>query len=129
VQDHQVAKYREPDAPDIGWWNRAVAPGVPESAPPPLQIREDLRLQAIRACRAGLGTERLPGFAKVGLPITVKELGLEAGFDDLIGAMRVDKKARGSVLRFLVLHDVADPRILTGPTEEQLRDAYAVVGG
>ncbi|MFE6648482.1 3-dehydroquinate synthase family protein, partial [Nocardioides sp. NPDC057772] len=70
-----------------------------------------------------------PTFAKVGLPTTVKELGVEAGFDDLIGAMRVDKKTRGSVLRFLVLHDLAVPRILTGPTEEQLRDAYAVVGG
>jgi 3-dehydroquinate synthase len=43
--------------------------------------------------------------------------------------MRVDKKARGSVLRFLVLDDLAVPRILTGPTEEQLREAYAVVGG
>ena len=70
-----------------------------------------------------------PAFAKVGLPTTVKELGVEAGFDDLIGAMRVDKKARGSVLRFLVLHDLATPRILTGPSEEQLREAYAVVAG
>jgi 3-dehydroquinate synthase len=70
-----------------------------------------------------------PTFAKVGLPTTVKELGVEAGFDDLIGAMRVDKKARGSVLRFLVLHDLATPRILTGPSEEQLREAYAVVAG
>ncbi|MER7605258.1 3-dehydroquinate synthase [Nocardioides sp. NPDC127503] len=70
-----------------------------------------------------------PTFAKVGLPTTVKELGVEAGFDDLIGAMRVDKKTRGSVLRFLVLHDLADPRILTGPSEEQLREAYEVVGG
>ena len=59
-------------------------------------------------------------FAKVGLPTSYAA----AGFDDLIAAMRVDKKARGSVLRFLVLRGLADPTILTGPDESDLRAAY-----
>jgi 3-dehydroquinate synthase len=59
-------------------------------------------------------------FAKAGLPTSYDG----ASFDDLIGAMRVDKKARGSVLRFLVLRGLADPMILAGPDERLLREAY-----
>ncbi|MBO0842062.1 MAG: 3-dehydroquinate synthase [Nocardioides sp.] len=70
-----------------------------------------------------------PLFAKVGLPTTVAETDTKATFDDLIGAMRVDKKARGNTLRFLVLHDLATPRILTAPDEETLRKAYDAVAG
>ncbi|MFT4263076.1 MAG: 3-dehydroquinate synthase [Nocardioides sp.] len=62
-------------------------------------------------------------FAKAGLPTGFGG----AEFDDLIGAMRVDKKARGSVLRFLVLDGLARPGILAGPDEELLREAFAVV--
>ena len=43
--------------------------------------------------------------------------------------MKVDKKARGSQLRFVVLDDLAAPRILAGPAEDDLRDAYAAIGG
>ena len=43
--------------------------------------------------------------------------------------MRVDKKARGSQLRFVVLDDLATPRILAGPGEDDLRAAYAAIGG
>jgi len=70
-------------------------------------------------------------FARVGLPVTVAQAlgGGKAGFDDLVGAMRVDKKTRGSQLRFLVLHGLAEPRILAGPDEELLRQAYAAVAG
>ena len=50
-------------------------------------------------------------------------------FDDLHDAMRVDKKARGAKLRFVVLDGLAQPAILAGPAEEQLRAAYAVIGG
>ena len=64
-------------------------------------------------------------FARVGLPVTVSG----ATFDDLIGAMRVDKKARGSQLRFLVLHDLARPRILAGPDQALLRKAFEAVSG
>jgi 3-dehydroquinate synthase len=62
-------------------------------------------------------------FGRVGLPTTYAG----ADFDDLIGAMRVDKKARGSQLRFLVLRDVGDPTILAGPEESLLRQAFAVL--
>ncbi len=41
--------------------------------------------------------------------------------------MKVDKKARGSQLRFVVLDDLASPRILAGPGEEDLRAAYAAL--
>jgi 3-dehydroquinate synthase len=64
-------------------------------------------------------------FARVGLPTTYGK----AGFDDLVGAMRVDKKARGSQLRFLVLDGLARPSILAGPSEEQLREAFEAVAG
>jgi 3-dehydroquinate synthase len=44
--------------------------------------------------------------------------------------MAVDKKSRGSTLRFVVLDGLASPRILADPAEEHLRTAYdAMVGG
>ena len=43
--------------------------------------------------------------------------------------MRMDKKARGSQLRFVVLHELAQPRILAGPDDELLRAAYDVMRG
>ena len=43
--------------------------------------------------------------------------------------MRVDKKARGSQLRFVVLSDIAVPGVLAGPSVVDLRDAYAAIGG
>ncbi|GAA1475634.1 3-dehydroquinate synthase [Nocardioides aestuarii] len=64
-------------------------------------------------------------FSRVGLPTTYDG----APFDDLLATMRVDKKSRGSVLRYVVLEDVARPRILEGPAEEHLRAAYARIGG
>jgi 3-dehydroquinate synthase len=45
-------------------------------------------------------------------------------FDDLLAAVAVDKKARGSTLRFVILNGLASAEILTGPTEDQLRAAY-----
>jgi 3-dehydroquinate synthase len=62
-------------------------------------------------------------FARVGLPTSYDA----ASFDDLHAAMKVDKKARGSQLRFVVLDDVAAPRILAAPGEEDLRAAYAAL--
>jgi 3-dehydroquinate synthase len=52
-----------------------------------------------------------------------------APFDDLLATMRVDKKARGSQLRFVVLDDVGRPGILADPPEEQLRAAYDHLAG
>ena len=48
-------------------------------------------------------------------------------WDELYAAMRVDKKARGATLRFVVLDGLAKPGILTGPDPEVLRAAYAEV--
>ena len=81
------------------------------------------------AARAGLIDADLlarhrTAFAKAGLPTTYPWGEHTATFDDLIGAMRVDKKARGSVLRFLVLHGLAQPAILAGPDEQILREAF-----
>jgi 3-dehydroquinate synthase len=52
-----------------------------------------------------------------------------ASYDDLRERMAVDKKSRGSQLRFVVLSDLARPRILAGPREEHLRRAYDVMSG
>ncbi len=52
-----------------------------------------------------------------------------ADFDTIHAAMKVDKKARGSELRFVVLRDLADPAILAGPADEQLRAAYDLISG
>jgi 3-dehydroquinate synthase len=50
-----------------------------------------------------------------------------ASFDDLLAVMRVDKKARGATLRFVVLEGLARPVVLSDPSEELLRSAYEVV--
>jgi 3-dehydroquinate synthase len=52
-----------------------------------------------------------------------------AAWPDLLSAMRVDKKARGARLRFVVLDGLARPSILDGPAEELLRAAYLEVAG
>ncbi|MEV1289379.1 3-dehydroquinate synthase [Micromonospora sp. NPDC049679] len=43
---------------------------------------------------------------------------------ELLAAMRVDKKARGNQLRFVVLDGLARPAILEGPDDALLRAAY-----
>src|SRR4051812_33673565 len=63
--------------------------------------------------------------AAVGLPVTYRQ----RTFDDLLEAMRVDKKARGSTLRFVVLDGLAEPAILTAPDEGLLRAAFDEVRG
>jgi 3-dehydroquinate synthase len=64
-------------------------------------------------------------FARVGLPTGWTG----ASYDDLRARMAVDKKSRGSSLRFVVLTDLARPRILVDPPEEYLRAAYDVMTG
>jgi 3-dehydroquinate synthase len=64
-------------------------------------------------------------FARVGLPTTYDG----APFEELHDAMRVDKKSRGNQLRFVVLRGLADPTVLAGPSEADLRAAYAAIGG
>lgn len=56
----------------------------------------------------------------MGLPTTHP-----APLADLLAHMRVDKKARGSQLRFVILEDIARPRILEAPDEAVIEAAYA----
>jgi 3-dehydroquinate synthase len=58
----------------------------------------------------------------LGLPTTTS-----VPFAPLLDAMRVDKKARGNTLRFVVLDGLAGPVILSGPDELLLRDAHAAL--
>jgi 3-dehydroquinate synthase len=62
---------------------------------------------------------------RVGLPTTWRG----ASYDDLRTRMAVDKKSRGSRLRFVVLSDIGRPRILEGPREDDLRAAYEAMTG
>jgi 3-dehydroquinate synthase len=64
-------------------------------------------------------------FARVGLPTGWAG----ATYDDLHARMAVDKKSRGFSLRFVVLEDLARPRILVDPHESHLRAAYDVMVG
>jgi 3-dehydroquinate synthase len=62
--------------------------------------------------------------ASVGLPTSWSG----SSFDDLVKVMRVDKKARGATLRFVVLDGLARPAVLADPPDELLRAAYEVLG-
>jgi len=57
---------------------------------------------------------------EVGLPTSYRS----DNWDDLYAAMRIDKKSRGDLLRFVVLEDVARPRLLEGPDLSALYAAY-----
>lgn len=50
--------------------------------------------------------------------------GAEGRFERLLDAMRRDKKARGSLLRFVVLDGLASVTRLEGPPEDRLHTAY-----
>ena len=43
--------------------------------------------------------------------------------------MKVDKKSRGSQLRFVALRGVGEPVVLAGPDEADLRAAYDMIKG
>ncbi|HWU32132.1 MAG TPA: 3-dehydroquinate synthase, partial [Marmoricola sp.] len=70
----------------------------------------------------------------VGLPTRLghpRVAGLELTdhpFDEFLAAMRVDKKARGAQLRFVVLDGLARPRTLADPSIDDLRAAFEKVG-
>lgn len=63
-------------------------------------------------------------FGAVGLPTSYAGT---ATFEELLAAMRVDKKSRGNTLRFVVLDGLAKPVVLTGPSEDDLRTAFEAV--
>lgn len=61
----------------------------------------------------------------LGLPVTYA-----AGhWDDLHAAMALDKKTRGSLLRFVVLDGIGHPVVWEGPDPEVLAAAYASISG
>ncbi|MFC3808028.1 3-dehydroquinate synthase [Terrabacter sp. MAHUQ-38] len=59
----------------------------------------------------------------LGLPTTYTP----GRWDELLTAMRRDKKSRGSTLRFVVLDDLARPTRLAGPDDVLLQAAYGLV--
>ena len=61
--------------------------------------------------------------SSVGLPTSYAA----DAFDDLLHTMALDKKTRGSTLRFVILNGLASAEILTAPEENLLRAAYAAV--
>ena len=60
----------------------------------------------------------------VGLPVSYSR----ATFDQLHDAMRIDKKSRGSKLRFIVLEQVGKPAILEAPDAALLIAAHGKLG-
>ncbi|HYJ26922.1 MAG TPA: 3-dehydroquinate synthase, partial [Nocardioides sp.] len=61
--------------------------------------------------------------SSVGLPTSYAG----ASFDELWAVMRRDKKARGALLRFVVLEGIGHPVRLEGPDEAWLRDAFDAI--
>ncbi|GAA1911501.1 3-dehydroquinate synthase [Nocardioides marmoribigeumensis] len=59
----------------------------------------------------------------VGLPTSYDG----APWGDLLASMRLDKKSRGDLLRFVVLEGVARPVVLEGPSTDLLEQAFAAV--
>jgi 3-dehydroquinate synthase len=60
----------------------------------------------------------------LGLPTTYRA----GAWKSLLATMRRDKKARGSMLRFVVLDDLARPTIMQAPVESLLFAAYQEIG-
>lgn len=61
----------------------------------------------------------------VGLPTSFDRV----PFEPLLATMRVDKKARGDNVRFVILDELAKPRVLANPDEDLLRAAYNYLAG
>jgi 3-dehydroquinate synthase len=57
----------------------------------------------------------------IGLPTTYPS----GRWDSLLSTMKLDKKARGDLLRFVVLDGIAKPAILEGPDPSLLFSAYS----
>ncbi|HEX6869461.1 MAG TPA: 3-dehydroquinate synthase family protein, partial [Micromonosporaceae bacterium] len=61
--------------------------------------------------------------ARLGLPVRYRA----EAWPRLLATMRVDKKARGARLRFVVLDALARPGVLDGPDEQVLAEVYQEV--
>jgi len=73
--------------------------------------------EAVRRHREVLGA--------LGLPMTYRA----GAWPQLLATMQRDKKTRGSMLRFIVLDDIARPTVLQAPDESLLFAAYQEVAG
>ncbi len=62
-------------------------------------------------------------FSMIGLPTSYPS----GKWEELLTAMRRDKKTRGTMLRFVVLNEIGEPTRLEGPSEELLQAAYDAV--
>ena len=60
----------------------------------------------------------------LGLPVDYPE---PHHWPQLFDAMRIDKKARGATLRFIVLDGFGRPALLAGPSDEELAEAFREV--
>jgi len=68
--------------------------------------------------------------SEVGLPVRLAASADDRlSFDEVLATMRVDKKARGAQLRFVVLDGLARPAILADPDEHVLRASYDLMRG
>jgi 3-dehydroquinate synthase len=63
--------------------------------------------------------------SSVGLPTTYAR----STWADLVSYMRIDKKSRGDLLRFVVLEGLGHPMVLEGPEPEILEAAFAALAG
>ena len=52
-----------------------------------------------------------------------------AAWPKLLETMRIDKKSRADVLRFIVLNDIAKPTVLEGPDMQLLVSAFGEISG
>lgn len=72
---------------------------------------------------AGLVSRHRALLGRLGLPTSYPA----EAWDELLAVMRVDKKARGNTLRFVVLDGLGRTAILSGPDPDLLRAAYDAV--
>jgi len=87
----------------------------------------------VYAAELGRLTGRLPDAVVDRHRSILESLQLPVGYpagrwQTLLSVMKRDKKARGSLLRFIVLDDIAKPTTLTGPDESLLFAAYQEIG-
>jgi 3-dehydroquinate synthase len=65
--------------------------------------------------------------SEVGLPISLANIPGATNWNSLYSAMALDKKSRGSSIRFVVLNEVGNCGRLEGVTEDELKSAYEKV--
>ncbi len=93
---------------------------------------EAVAIGMVYAAELGVRAAGLPPEVRDRHRAVLEAVGLPTAYpggrlEHLLVAMRRDKKTRGSLLRFVVLEDLARPARLEGPDEELLRAAYAAI--